>query len=237
MVLSKAIVIAVFAVFACLAVAGADLITVDGDLTDAGWSGPGVFSGYSPDNVSITDPYDIKYTRNVWDANSGFTFFNMETWAQLTAPTSSNFVSLMIDADQNTGTGVSHLGTDGADYLFEFDLSYGLPGSLQYGSNITGSDNFAFYEWNGTNWVLMSNASNDFIVSRGTAHGAWGVEWGIRGSAMGSPDLFTWGVFLDDGGIQPDDYVMGQTGQAPEPTTLALFALGAAGIYLRRRYG
>ena len=68
-----------------LSMVQADLITLDGDLSD--WSQPDVVVGFDPDDVNITDnAYDIKYTSSLWDATAGIVFFSVETWDPLPSP-------------------------------------------------------------------------------------------------------------------------------------------------------
>jgi len=214
--------------------ASADLITVDGDLTDAAWSSADVTLGSDPQYDAKDDHYDIKYTRNLWDASAKITFFNMETWDTLAPDENQNFANLMIDSDNSDATGTSLHGATGIDYLFKFDLSLGDPGDLTYGTGVGTTTNYAFYKWS-SSWDLMSNAGSPFTVSRGTATGGYGVEWGVLGEKIGGPPTFTWAVFVDEGTIADDDYVLKQTGHAPEPATLALFALGLGGLCMLKR--
>jgi len=214
--------------------ASAALISVDGDLTDASWALPQVTVGWDPNEPGISDDYDIESTRNLWDPGSGMTFFNMGTYAPLVADDAGNFVDLMIDADMNVGTGTTYHGATGSDYLFHFDLKADTLPNLTYGSGL--ADNYGFYKWNTgtTSWDLQAFNAGWYLTSRNTPGGD-GVEWGVLGSAIGGPATFSWALFLDDGDEQTDDFVLKQTGHAPEPATLALFALGLGGLILKRR--
>ncbi len=215
-----------------LAIANADLITVDGSLAD--WISPDYSNHDGADLGPGHEAYDIDWNYQEWDATTGRAYFAFDVvGSTLQADNTGNHVDIFIDIDSNKSTGSTagsgDYGILGMEYWLYYDLSGagGNQGSAGYGTN------FAMYALSGGTWTLV-NSPAYFAVARGTK----AVEFGIAGLDIGSPDNFLWGAYFDNGVLAGEDWcpdTFDQPGRAPEPATLALFALGVTGLYLKRR--
>lgn len=229
------------------AAASADLITIDGD--DSDWTDPDsahddpvgdVRDGNDPPNFLY--PYDIDYTYFKWDGINNKANFMAQTVEPITDAYEADFVEIIINADDDETTGApNYHDAAGADYYLSWSLDGDKGTTYEFGSSQTPT----WYEWNGSSFslVLAGLDANDLVIAYddvGTDYSV--IEVAINGSLFGSPDAFTWGMYLDNGttasdDASPNDY--SQRGYTPEPTTLVLLPLGLAGlaVWRRRREG
>lgn len=168
----------------------------------------------------ISDNYDI-YQNFYATQNQGGVdklFFAFTTYAHLGNNT-NDYAQIMINADGDMNSGGESAGIVGLEYVLYWNL--GTPTSSSY-----------LQTWDGTNWVTTTPAS--LQVAKGT-WGTYGlVEWGINMSVVpGWKPTSPWGVYLDGGGPQADDYSPDEI--VPEPGTIALVSLGLVGLIARRR--
>jgi len=216
----------------------ADLITIDGD--DADWADPDT-AEHDPNEVNDSgrpDGYDISDTYYIWDYDATRSAFMMETYGIMSHGSDyvGDLIEFLINADDNTATGTTYHSAAGAEYMVQWTLD---------GTEYTAYDPSmglgpTWQEWNGSAWVAVSGLDDSDVQI------AWGsqgtdftiVECIVDPSLFGTPEMFTWGVYLDNGGEPADDICPGnmrQRGYTPEPSTLALLPLGLAALAAWRR--
>ena len=206
------------------AVAQADIITIDGDNAD--WSDPDNVN--DDPNESTADGYDVDLNYFEWDVDSDHVCFYFQTYDVMPPDSVDDYARILINADENSGTGGAVNTVPGMEYYLEWALG--------------ASDTPEFYAFNG-GWSQVTPTYLE--VERGDIDDPVGggddytiVEWALGAYDIGRPGRFLWGAYLDNGGEDPDDYCpddADQPGRTPEPTTLILFPIGLAALGAWRR--
>jgi len=226
----------------------ADTITIDGD--DSDWIDPD--SETNDPNGDVNDggdppvflpEYDIDWTYYSWDASDGTANFMSTTIDPISDAYGADLVEIIINADDDETTGSpNYHDAVGADYYLTWSLDGTKGTAYDYGS-LNAAD---WYQWVGDQSTgffgeITSLNASDIVIAYGDEGTDYSViEASINPSLFGSPDAFTWGMYLDNGTTASDDASpadYSQRGYTPEPTTLVLLPLGLAalGVWRRRR--
>lgn len=207
----------------CVVSAGADIV-IDGDLAD--WhTTANVGSHHDGDEGSVGDNYDIDYSYTyLGDTNVYFAFDLIGDYqGSETTPADGDFVKFAFNLDEDTGTG----GGVGGDPGFEYYVYWNLTDK--------NSPNFDFYKYDSGAWGAITPSSMDIAADATDPY--QGIEMAIGRGDLENDKKFLWGVYYENetenDDRSPDHF--DQRGEAPEPATLALFALGLAALYLKRR--
>jgi len=194
--------------------------------------------------ITYLPEYDIDFTWFVWDEANGIANFYGRTVAPITNAYGADAVEIIINADDDKTTGSSNYhDAIGADYYLTWDLDGTAGTAYEFG----GANTPLWYEWvgdqatGGFQIVFPPNNSDLKIAwddddATGTAYSF--IEVAIEPTLFGSPDEFTWGMYLDNGTTASDDASpnsYNQRGYTPEPGTMALLSLGIAGLLGWRR--
>lgn len=190
-----------------------DVINIDGYDTD--WASPDTIND-DANETDINDEYDIDENLFEVDWDNRHLGFAYYTYDNLPAGNDDNWTAILIDADEDDGTGDFF----GSDYRLKWSLK--------------STDDAKLYEWSST-WVEVSNPTYVAVSAGRDVSGGDGkfVEWAVGASDVSTPKSFEWGGYLDNGTFQPDDFcpdTVDQHGYTPEPATAALFGLGLLGL-------
>lgn len=238
--------LAALLIFTVSGFAIADVITIDGD--DSDWIDPD--SSHDDTNGDVYAPgppitylpeYDIDWTYFEWDESDGTTNFMCTTIDPISNAYGADYVEIIINADDDETTGSpNYHDAVGADYYLTWDLDGTAGTAYQFGS----SNSPLWYYWVGDqvtgSWSIdMTLSASDLVVAWGNIGTDYSViEVSINPDLFGSPDSFTWGMYLDNGTTASDDASpdrYNQRGYTPEPTTMALLPIGLAALAAWRR--
>jgi len=195
--------------------ANADSISIDG--SDSDWVSPDVTVN-DPDEANISQGQDIDYCYYEWDYQNDHACFMFQTYAVTQANTPDDFARIMINADSNAGTGGPVNTVPGMEYFINWNLG--------------ASDPVTLYRWTGS-WTPVASPAY-LAAARGDIASSYTIfEWAVDADDVGRPSSFIWGVYLDNGGKDADDYcqgIVGSTGDdSPELSILALLAVTLCG--------
>ncbi|MFP3904453.1 MAG: PEP-CTERM sorting domain-containing protein [Armatimonadota bacterium] len=206
----------------CVLSAGADIV-IDGDLSDW-YTTAGVNSHLDGDEPSVIDDYDIKNSMAYSDFDNNIAYFAFDLYGDFQgsegADPNNDYVAFGVNADRSDSTGGTLPGT--AKSGFESYIYWNF------------DDAPVLYKYNGS-WNQTADSSLQMASDNSGSN--QGVEMTIHHASLDWPIDFEWGVIYENMSEYDDRSPnnLDQVGEAPEPATFALFALGLGALWLKRR--
>ncbi len=204
----------------------AGVITIDG--SDRDWMSPDTTNDDAREawyQNAWHDDVDIEFNYYEWDyeTGNGYCAFAFRTYDTMPPDSCGDYTEILINVDEDSGTGGARHGRSGFEYALYYDLSASSP-------------NVILYEYNSGSWADVGGADVDALRLPTTDF----VEFHISATDIGFPSKFQWAAYYDNDDSPPDDWCPDDTDQpgfTPEPTTIVLLGLGLLGgrMWWRRR--